>query len=501
MSAYLDRFRSQLTSPHPREQRRAILLLLLLGGLLAGLAIGVLGPIPALGLTVAGIAAVVVLRSPLWGLVGIILVATLLPFGTMPFDIIITPSFLDLALFATFGVWALAYALARETRFHFSSLGGFVLLFLLLAAFSFAMGLQHARPTPNNLRQFMEMIISIALFFVVINVVRDEESLFLLARALILGGAGAAFFGILFYVLPRETTVWILDRLARIGYPGGFGALRFVEDDPEGIMRAIGTSIDPNVYGGLLILVGVFTLPQLVSKAPLFPRRWIALFVVMDVTALFLTISRGSMLGFLIGLVAIGLMRYRKLLLWGLFGALVFGALLMFLPFVQAYIQHFIEGLQFQDRATQMRLGEYKDAITLISRYPFFGVGFTGTPEIDLYIGVSSLYLLMAEEMGLIGLAAFLLTMAAFLLMLIRGLRHVHQDARLEAIMLGILGAMTGLLAAGVLDHYLFNLNYPHMTALLWITVGMGVSAAQYAQTFQDSRSHAATDSAQTAPA
>ncbi len=484
--SYLQRFRSQLVSPDPRQQRQAVLLLLLAGGLAAGLLIGVLGPIIALALTIAGIGAVVVLRSPLWGLVGIIGIATLLPFATMPFKIVFTPSFLDIAIFATFGVWALAYALARETRFQFTSLGGFVLLFLLLAAFSFAMGLQHARPTSNNLRQFMEMILSIALFFVVVNVVRDEASLFLLARALILGGAGAAFFGILFYIIPREATVWILDHMARIGYPGGFGALRFVEDDPNGIMRAIGTSIDPNVFGGLLILVGVFTLPQVVSKQPLF-RRWIIILIaLMDVTALFLTISRGSMLGFLIGLVAIGLMRYRKLLLWGLLGGLVLVVLLMFLPFVQAYVQHFIAGIQMQDRATQMRLGEYKDALTLISRYPFFGVGFTGTPEIDLYIGVSSLYLLMAEEMGLIGLTAFLVTMFMFINMLITGLRHAHQDPRLEAIMLGILGAMTGLLAAGVLDHYLFNLNYPHMTALLWMMVGMGVSAAQYAQSFQD---------------
>ena len=464
------------------------MLVLLAAGLAAGLAIGLVGPIITLAMVMAGVGAVVVLRSPLWGLVGVILVATLVPFGTMPFDIIITPSFLDIAIFATFGVWALAYALARETRFQFSSLGGFVLLFLFLAAFSFALGMQHARPTPNHLRQFMEMIISIALFFVVINVVRDEASLFLLARALILGGAGAAFFGILFYVLPREATVWVLDRMARIGYPGGFGALRFVEDDPEGIMRAIGTSIDPNVFGGLLILVGVFTLPQVVSRRPLFPRGWIVLFAVMDVTALFLTISRGSMLGFLIGLVAIGLMRYRKLLLWGFVAALAFGALMMFIPLAQAYVQHFIEGLQLQDRATQMRLGEYKDALTLISRYPVFGVGFIDAPEIDLYLGVSSLYLLMAEKMGLVGLAAFLSTMGVFILMLIHGLRHVHQDPRLEAIMLGILGAITGLLAAGVFDHYLFNLNYPHMTALLWITVGIGVSAVQYAQHFMDRR-------------
>ncbi len=480
--AYLNRFRAQLVSPDPRQQRQAILGLLLVAGLIAGFFVGMLGPILTLALVVGVVGGAVVLRSPLWGLVGVIFIATLLPFGAMPFKIIFTPSFLDLAILAAFGVWALAYALARETRFQFSSLGGFVLLFLFLAAFSFAMGLQHARPTPNNLRQFMEMILGIALFFVVINVVRDEDALFLLARALILGGAGAAFLGILFYVLPREATVWVLDHMTRIGYPGGFGALRFVEDDPNGIMRAIGTSIDPNVFGGLLILVGVFTLPQVVSQQPLFPRGWMVAFAAMDGVALLLTISRGSMLGFLIGLMAIGVMRYRKLLMWGVLGGALLVLSMLFVPFTQQYMQHFIEGLQLQDRATQMRLGEYKDALTLITRHPVLGVGFTAAPEIDLYIGVSSLYLLMAEEMGLVGLAAFLLTMVMFLNILINGLRHVHQDPRLEAIMLGILGAMTGLLAAGFLDHYLFNLAYPHMTALLWITVGMGVSAAQYAR-------------------
>jgi hypothetical protein len=37
---------------------------------------------------------------------------------------------------------------------------------------------------------------------------------------------------VLFYVLPQEITVGILDRMARFDYPGGFGALRFIEDDP-----------------------------------------------------------------------------------------------------------------------------------------------------------------------------------------------------------------------------------------------------------------------------
>jgi hypothetical protein len=81
----------------------------------------------------------------------------------------------------------------------------------------------------------------------------------------------------------------------------------------------------------------------------------------------------------------------------------VAAALLLLLPQAQDYVQHFIEGLRLQDLATLMRLGEYKDALILISRHPWIGVGFVGTPEGSLYIGVSNVYLLMAEEMGLIG--------------------------------------------------------------------------------------------------
>ena len=468
--------RRLLVDPDPRRQRWAVLALLALAGLAVGLVVGVAGPIVALALAVAGIGAWLVLQSPLWGLVGVVLVSTILPFATAPFDIGVTPTFLDMAVFATFGVWALNYAVRAETRFKASSIGLAVALFLALAAFTYALGLQYARPTPNNLRQFLEMVISISLFFVVINVVRTRAQLFFLARAIMVGGAVAASLAILFYILPREITVNILDALARLGYPGGFGALRFVNDDPEGLMRAIGTSVDPNVLGGLMILVGLVTLPQLFVEKPLFPRRWIMVMVGLDILALYLTISRGAMLGFAAGAVVVGLFRYRKLLVIAFIAAVLF----FIMPFTQAYVQHLLAGFAGQDRATQMRFGEYKDALTLISRYPVFGVGFIAAPEIDLYIGVSSLYLLMAENMGLVGLTAFLITILFFVNALIRALRH-RVDAQLDAILLGALGAISGLMVAGVFDHYLFNLTYPHMTSLLWILIGMGMAAVGFA--------------------
>jgi uncharacterized protein YacL len=127
-----------------------------------------------------------------------------------------------------------------------------------------------------------------------------------------------------------------------------------------------------------------------------------------------------------------------------------------------------------------MRIGEYRDALRLITAYPVFGVGFTGTPQIDLYIGVSSLYLLMAEEMGLVGLGIFLITILLFLNALIRALRQSRKNPSLDALLLGVFGAMVGLLAGGVLDHYLFNLTYPHMTSLLWIFIGIGMVSVEF---------------------
>ena len=285
------RFQTLLIDPDPRRQRRTIVALMVAGALAVGLLVGVAGPLISLALAVTAIATWIVLRSPLWGLIGIIAISTLLPFATLPFKIGFTPSFLDLAIFATFVVWVLGYAVRSETRLETSSIGVVVALFLVIAAFTFAIGLQYARPTSNNLRQFMEMVISITLFFVVINVARQREQLFLLTRALMAGGAIAAAIGILFYVIPQTATVWVLDGLARFGYPGGLGALRFINDDPEGVMRAIGTSIDPNVFGGLLILVSLITLPQLFIEKPLFSRRWIAFMLGLELACLFLTMS------------------------------------------------------------------------------------------------------------------------------------------------------------------------------------------------------------------
>lgn len=459
---------------HPNQRVAALSLLGLLLAAAAGVAVvvAVLGPLLAMAAGLGLLAAYLALRSPRWGLTFVILVAALLPFATFPFRLGFKPTFLDAALAAFVFVWAVGLLTGRERRFTGSSMGLIVAVFLFIAVFAFALGAANARPSVTTIRRFAEIVGGILLFFVVINVVRQQEDLDWAARVLMLAGSGAALIGVVFYVIPQDWTVRILNALGRFDYPGGYGALRFIEDDPANAMRAIGTAIDPNTFGGMLILFSALLAPQLFSPRPLFRRWLVALMFGVTVLCLYLTYSRSAMLGLASAIAFIALLRYRKLLWVGIIGLV----LLLLLPQTQEYVARFVAGIQGQDLATQMRFGEYRDALRLISRYPVFGVGFSGVPDIDLYLGVSSVYLLMAENMGVVGLLAFLLAMVVFFVLVLRTARAGLLDDRREALLLGLSGAVAGVLVSGVLDHYLFNLAYPHMVSLFWIYVGLAVA-------------------------
>lgn len=477
MVTALNRLESIFFSPNRRVALASRAALFVAGAALAALLVTVAGPIYGAAAALALLGGVLMLRDLRWGLVALFAVIGLLPFAALPFKLGFTPTFLDLALLALFLVWVMRIATRRQRDLIGTPMGVLVLLFLLLAIFSFANGLRFNRPTSTTIRNFAELGLAIFFFFFLVNNLRRQADLDLLTRLIIVAGGAAAAIAVIFYVIPTAWTVRVLDALGRLNYPGGAGALRYIEDNPENPMRAIGTMVDPNVLGGFLVLIALLTIPQLVSQEPLFRRRWIVLLLGAEMLALYLTYSRGSLVGLAAGLLVIGVLRYRKLLLIGLVGA----ALLMFLPPAQAYLEHFIAGVQLQDRATLMRLGEYKDALALIGRYPWFGVGFTGSPDADLYVGVSSLYLLMAEEMGGVGVLVFLALVAGYLATLWRAWRR-GVSPRLEALLLGLGAAVIGAMVGGILDHYLFNLVYPHMSVLFWTYIGLGIAATQVAK-------------------
>ncbi len=470
----LDRLRTWLTADNTYLAVGTAMGVATLIGLMTGILFGFLGPVLALG-AIGGLAVgLLMLRSTDWGLFALIGLICLLPYAAMPIDLGFRPTFIDAVLLALFGVWFVRMVTRTQRTFEISALGPPILAFLLWALITFIVGLSHAPLNATVLRRFVEVLLAVSLFFMTVNQVRSIQSLKQITAIIILAGGLVGFLGVLFYVLPGPLTVGILSRLAVFNYPTGSGILRFVEDDPSQPMRAIATSIDPNALGGLLVILTAVAVVQLFADRPVLPRRLIAPLAGLMGLSLVLTFSRGSMLGLGAALGLVGVLRYRKLLLL----IVLVGILLLVLPQTQVYATRFIEGIRREDLATQMRFGEYKDALILISRYPLLGVGFSGTPDIDLYLGVSMLYLLIAEQMGLVGLLIFVIIVGTYFVVTYRAWQQIPQDHVLEGLLLGYQAALAGALAGGIFDHFFFNINFVHLVALFWLVMGLGIAAA-----------------------
>ena len=411
-----------------------------------------------------------------WAVIGVV---CLLPFASFPFEIGFTPTLLDAALGALFLIWALQIATGAQREFVGTPLGLPIAVFALLAVGSFVFGLAHAPLTSYVLRHFAEILLSVALFFLVVNTVRDGGRLRRLVRALLLCAFAAAALGVALYVIADrisdEFVIRALSALGRLGYPTGPGVLRYIRDDPQLPMRATSTSVDPNVLGSLLNLTLGIGVPQLFAQRPLIRRRYLVPMLGTMALCLGLTISRGSLVGVGVALAVVATLRYRKLWLLLLLAL----ALLLVLPQTQDLVAHFVAGLRGEDLATQMRFGEYKDALILIGRYPWLGVGFAGSPDIDTYIGVANVYLLIAEEMGLVGLTGFLVVMGVFFTRFWRTRALAAADAELEPLWWGLHAGIVGALVGGVFDHYFFNLDFHHSVTLFWLVVGLATAATE----------------------
>lgn len=446
---------------------------------LAGGAAVAFGPVWAGFAALLALALVyLMLRYTSVGLAFALFVATILPFGTLPFKAVITPNFLELALLALLAVWLLRLLTRPDDALELTPLGLPLLGFLGVTLFSFVLG-SNASPDSLTLHNYFKFVLAVLFFFSVANCVRTPAQARLALRLLLLGGAASALIGLALFALPNALAEQILVAFGRIGYPTSGRVLRFVADDPSGVERAIGLAVDPNSFGGMLALVGAFAVTQAVAERPLLARRWLYPMAAALALATFLTQSRGALGGLMVGTLYVATLRYRKLW-WPVAGAAGL-VLLLYLAFGVGgqFVTRVTEGIQFRDQANQMRLGEFQNALEIIRRYPIFGIGFGSSgPDIDLGVGVSSIYLALAERVGLVGLFWFLGLMAAFFARSLPAMRQAfarHDDER-GAALLGLQAAIVAALAVGMLDHYFFNIEFSHMVALFWGTIGLALT-------------------------
>ncbi len=439
------------------------------------LAIG--GPVVAFGAVIGAAVGLYILTDLHAALYVTLATVGLLPFATLPVKVALVPTFIDVAMGSFLLVYLFQWMTGRRQGFRLVPAHALILVFILFTLFSFVAGFGNAPPTTSVLRKFVELILTMFMALVITDVARDVQTLRRIALVIILVAAVQAVIGLILVLINDQTAERLLNALSRFGYPSG-GVLRYRDDNPDLAERAIGTWVDPNAYGGFLLMAGALTGCQVLAERPVTGRRWLALLAFAPIAAtLVLTQSRGAVIALAAAALLVAVLRYRWLLI--VMAAVVIAAL--FLPFTQSYIDSFREGLTAQDLSTQMRLGEYKDALILIGRYPIIGVGFTGAPDRDIYLGVSMLYLKIAGGTGLVGLMLFLLAIAETFRYGFRRWSRLVRQPVLFNVWLGFTAGLAGAMVSGIFDHYYFNIDFHGAELMFWLFVGLSLAGSRLA--------------------
>ncbi len=455
----------------------AILFGLIIGvlGGAVGLLLVLAGPTLALAAIIGALAALYILTDVRAALLGMLATMILLPFGTFPVKIGLTPTLLDLALGAFVLVYLLQWMRGERRNLQLTRVHPFIALYAMWLIFAFFMGMRYGSPTSTTLRQFAETILSISMAFILVDLLRDPQALRRMLLVIMLLVGVQAMIAIVLFALPDVTAESILVRLSRLGYPDG-GVIRYIESTPELGERAIGTWVDPNSLGGLLAVGAALIAPQVFARKPILGSRWLSV-ILLGVTglALILSSSRASFLAFASALAVIVFARYRRYIPLLILG----GSLFLFLPQTQNYIDRIFQAFQGADLATQMRIGEWTDSLNLIQNYPVFGIGFTGTPTRDVYTDVANMYLIMANQIGITGVIIFLIAMGSIFIYGYQAWQHARDSAEWDALHLGCQIALMTALVNAVADLYFFRLDFQSSITWFWIIVGLALTSSR----------------------
>ena len=402
--------------------------------------------------------------QPGLALIGLMAIVWVVPFGTLPFRLGFRFSFLDLATGALLFLFAWQVCTRRVSlppRVSLIAVAIYALLLLVAAANGLRFGL-----TEDAVTHSLKLASSAFLFVMLTTWLQSEGTIRRAAWWLLACAAGEALLGVLLYFLPAALSIRVLSQLGPFGYPVGADVLRYIAGTP--LLRATGTSIDPNMLGGALVFAISFGVALWAHQ----PRRWWVLGLVgLFLLCLLLTRSRAALLGSGAAIGALTVLRYR----WLLWLYPVGGLAIVVLPQTRAMLMHLLSGLRAQDRAAAMRLDEYAKSFQLIQDFPVLGVGFGPPPSIDTFVGVSSIYLQLAELGGLLTLAAFCLAAGAALWSTWQGWRK-HGARASEWVAIGAIAGLLGALVTGLFDHH--YVVFPHLASLFWIVAGLGAAAA-----------------------
>ncbi len=370
---------------HPWTWRLAIISSIILIPLI------LLSPPSAIVLIAAIITAIIIFRSPFFGLL-VFLSLTLLFLLPIPEPVRRLHLTLTLAAVTLFGL-LVQFMISREFKLTKSSQNYFVLGFVLMASFA---GLPYIK---ENYWKFTEVWKVAALYFLVANLVKTRSRMVIMSWALIILATVLTLASIITFT---EESMWQSQRMLRVG-----GA-------------------DPNNFSMFLIMVLPLSLALLENSRSRLVKVISGTIFAILIFSVFLTKSRGGLVGLVVVLTILvfgGL--FQKPRKWVLPISVIL-VILILLPFVpHEYWTRIKTITDFSDPSIRGRLEAWRLGLRMIAQHPFLGVGLGNFPKsvarlspltsgIRILMGrervAHNAYIEIAAETGIVTLLFFLLT-------------------------------------------------------------------------------------------
>lgn len=407
----------------------------------------------------AGIAAIAAIVSmPMFGLL-------LLPIAT-PFLSWVPPTPipglnpLNVLLFSIFGTFALARVLQRRPLFRPNHLGIAIGLLVLVCAVSVVRGAAFPTGYGYSARdaslQLFRSATSFATYFIVHAMASGLSDRKRITWAVMIG-------------LLVESVVTII-----YGRNGSGG-------------RALGSIGQSNELGSFLALFAVVALALLPGIKHWFGRIVLAGTFITASIGIMLSLSRGGMLAFLVGVAIVG---WRSSRIW--FGVLTVAMLLS--PFwAPEYVKQRVVSSQVEvegtdemtvDMSAEARLQTWQSILQVVKEHPLEGVGFTGLgyvlPDMGTSLGFAEVkdsahntYLRVLAEMGILGLILFLWLLVKCWMLADTTVRNA-RNAFDRALGVGLCGATVSLAVSCAFGDRFFNVV---IASSFWILCALAEDA------------------------
>jgi O-antigen ligase len=243
--------------------------------------------------------------------------------------------------------------------------------------------------------------------------------------------------------------------------------------------RAYSVVQNPNVLGAILAMGGLISGSLVLSRAFAGARR-IALLAacVVQLGGLAVTFSRGAWIGFVIGLLAVIVLAYRRYIA----GVVAVGVVAWFAApqvFIQRLLFSFSNEYAAKSATGLGRIYRWEASLQHVVDKPLLGVGLGTFGGTSAYIfgywalWVDNFYLQMAAEGGLLLLAFFLWLLLRSAKGLVRGHR-VAGDPYLKALAAGMFGAFVAVVVA---DFFEADWETLSVGVPFWFLAGLMTSA------------------------